>query len=463
MTLMVFVSLLFANGCTLTHDYVKPSVKLPSGWMVEDQTAEMASNVKWWTQFDDPVLDEMIETALLENRDLRIAAAQIEEYAARLQSDEAGFYPKINYGVSASRYQNTKELERTFDYGERTQSSYSSMLDVSWEIDFWGRIRRSTEAARADLLSSEAGAQAVALTLVSALSAGYFDLLSLDKQLQVTRETLSVRKKWLDLFEKKKEGGQISGLELAQAKSEYVKMLTHVPALEIQIAVRENALSVLLGHNPGAIKRGKTLDRIADITIPSGLPADLLIRRPDIRQSEQQLIAANARIGVARTRYFPDISLTGLLGYVSAELSDLVRNSAGVWGIGADLYGPIFSGGKIKGDISQAEARYEQLLSNYLKTIQTAFQEVEDSLISIQKLKELLKVEASYITVLNDTVTFARDRYDAGYSRYLEVKIAERELYDAQIKHVKTQSDYLTALVDSYKAFGGGWESSDLH
>ncbi len=426
--------------------------------------AELA-NISWWQQFEDPVLNELITIALNENKDLRIAAARVEEFAGSLQTTRSGFFPQVQYGGSASR--DNPSLERTIPSlaqgGERPTSTFLTAFNVGWELDIWGRLQRANEAARADLLSAEEGRQAVILTIVSAVAVSYVELLSLDNQLNISRQTLATREKWLRMFEKKNTGGQVSNLELAQARSEYEQIASYIPTIERLVALRENSLSVLLGRNPGEIMRGKTLEMLNSPEVPQGLPSDLLIRRPDIKQREQDLIAANARIGVARTQYFPSISLTGLWGFASSSLSNLFVSSANLWQFGGDIVGPIFTGGRIEGEIIQAEAIQKQLLNVYLLTIQTAFREVEDALISIQKFRELQKIQVRHLSALKDYVNFARNRYDTGFSSYLEVMDAERDLYLAQIKYVQTEQDIFTAIVASYKAMGGGWVTEQDH
>jgi len=447
------------SGCAITKNYQRPHVDIPHNWRVDYQEAADLANTAWWEQFKDPVLNELIKSALNENKDLRIAAARVEEFAGRLQAVQAGFWPQINYGVSTSRdYQSLSLPIPQLGGGvDRPSSSYMASSNVSWELDIWGRIRRATEAARADLLSAEEGRQAVILTLVSAVANGYIALLSLNKQLLLSKKTLASREEWLKLFERKFKGGQVSGLELAQVRAAYENIAKYIPNVERQIALLENSLSVLLGRNPGPINRGRTLDMLVILEVPQGIPSDLLVRRPDIRQSEQNLIAAHARIGVARTQYFPTISLTGLFGYSSDVLSDLLQNSANLWQVGAKVSGHIFTGGRIKGDIRQAEARQQQLLNAYLSTIQTAFKEVNDSLISIQKLRELLKIQDRHIKALKDNIYFAHSRYDAGLCSYFEVIDAEKNLFFEELSYAQTQNDLFATMANIYKAMGGGW------
>ena len=446
------------SSCAITKDYQPPQVEVPQTWRVEYQAAADLANTAWWEAFQDPVLNQLIKTALNENKDLRIAVARVEEASAGIQAAQSQFYPQLGYGGSASRRQESEEL--IYPYGtlvDRTNNRFQGFLDATWELDVWGRIRRSTEAARADYLATEEARRGVILTLVSAVASGYLDLLSLDKQLQVAQKTVKSRKEWSQLFEKKKKGGQISELELIQVRSSYEQAVTRIPVLEMQIAMQENALSVLLGRNPGPIERGKTLETLGMPGIPEGIPSDVLLRRPDIRSSEEILIAANARVGVARTLYFPSISLTALFGYASSDLSNLLKSSANIWEVGGGFLGPIFTGGRIKSEIKQSEARYTQLLNNYLRTIQTAFKEVNDALVSRQKLDDLLREQGKLVGTLADYNDFSRKSYDAGFSSYLTVLDAEEKYFVAELRQAQTQSDMFIALAGIYKAMGGGW------
>ncbi len=446
------------SSCAITKDYQPPQVDIPPAWRVDYQAAADLANTAWWEAFQDPVLDRLIEAALEKNLDLRIATARVEETAARIQAARSEFWPQIGYGASASRRQNSEEL--IYPFGtlvDRTNSRYDGFLNASWELDVWGRIRRSSEAARAEYLATEEARQAVILTIVSAVAGGYLELLSLDRQLQIARDTTDYRRDYFDLFEKKRRGGQISQLELIQVQQAYEEAATKIPMLEMRIAMQENAISVLLGRDPGPIERGQTLYTLEMPAVPEGIPSDILLRRPDIRGTEENLIAANARIGVARTMYFPSISLTALFGYASSDLSDLAKSSANIWDVGGGILGPLFTGGLIKSEIAQAEARYTQLLNEYLLTIKTALKEVNDALVSRQKIDELLQEQTQLVRTLTDYAEFSRKSFDAGFSGYLTVLDAQDKLYIAQIKEAQTRSDLLVALTNIYKAMGGGW------
>jgi multidrug efflux system outer membrane protein len=318
-------------------------------------------------------------------------------------------------------------------------------------------LRRATEAARADLLSGEEARRAVLLTLVSSVASSYVNLRDLDKQLEIAKQTAGVREEGYKLFKLRFEGGIISLLELSQVKSEYEEALSRVPVYEKLIAQQENALSVLLGRNPGPIPRGKSIDELVLPGIPAGLPSDLLANRPDILQAEQNLVAANANIGVAKAQYFPTISLTGLLGYASNDLSKLFTSSGFAWAYGAPITVPIFTAGAIAGQVKAAEAVQQQLVVRYQQAIQTAFREVDDALVDQKRSRETLEAQGQQVGTLKQYARIARLRFDEGYTSYLEVLDAERSLFNAQLSYAQTQGTIFQSLVNIYKAMGGGW------
>jgi multidrug efflux system outer membrane protein len=444
-------------GCTVGQDYVRPAVDSPAAWRVDYEAAAETANTRWWEQFDDPVLNALIDTALRDNKDVRIAAARVEEFAARVDIFRSGFYPQLGYDGEGSRNRASREEFGGVATGDRSYNDYSITTNLSWELDLWGRIRRATEAARAELLAEEESRRAVILSLVSAVATSYVTLRQLDRQLEVSLETLETRGESLELFKIKFKGGVVSELEVAQVQTEYEQAAAAIPQLERSIALTENALSILLGHNPEAMPRGKTIDELVLPAVPAGVPAQLLERRPDIRLAEQNLIAADARIDVARAQYFPTISLTGLFGYASDALSDLLQNSANVWSIGGSALGPIFTGGRISAQVRASEAVQRQALVGYLQTIQTSFREVDDALVSVQKSREQLVAEGRRVEALSDYARLARLRYDEGYASYIEVLDAQRFLFDAELQYVAVQGDVYTSLVGAYKAMGGGW------
>lgn len=451
---------LFLSGCVIGPDYLRPDVTQPNSWRFKYQEAADVVNTAWWAQFGDPVLDQLVTIALQENRDIRIAAARVEQFAAQLSITRSGLFPQAGYGLSGARDRATDAGPISRPSGvDSINNTYEATLNLGWELDVWGRLRRASESARADLLAAEEGRRTVILTLVSSVATSYVALRSLDRQLEIAQQTLASRKESLRLFELQFRGGVIAQLQLAQARSQYEEAATAIPAIERQIAQLENLLSVLLGRNPGSIPRGLTIDDLVLPQVPAGLPSDLLVRRPDLHQAELNLISANAQIGVARAAYFPRISLTGLAGYVSGHFSDLFDSEARVWGVGADAAGNIFTGGRLSGGVRQAEAIQQEALQRYLQAIQTAFREVEDALIETQKGHEQLEAQGRRVEALVDYARLARLRYDNGFTSFIEVLDAERSLFNVRLSYVQNQNAVFVGLINTYKAMGGGWVS----
>lgn len=445
-------------GCAVGPDYRRPAVNTPEAWRIEEKEAANLADTAWWHEFGDPVLDELIVSSLKQNYDVKIAAARVEEYVGRYITGRSPLFPQL-YATGAGGRQRLSErgvvplssdIKNPSDY-------YEGLFNGSWEIDIWGRLRRLTEAARADLLGTEEGRRSVILTLVSSVANAYVNLRDLDKQLQVAEMTAKSRGESYRLFKARFEGGLISDLELAQVKSEYELALSRIPFYQKQVAFQENALSVLIGKNPGPIPRGKTIDDLTLPAPPAGLPSDLLARRPDIRQAEFDLIAANARIGSAKALYFPTISLTGLLGWASTDLSNLFSGPSQTWNYSGSFIAPIFTGGAVTGNYKTSQAVRDQALFRYQKTIQTAFREVDDALADQRRTREQLASQRLQVSTLRDYARIARLRYDEGYTSYLEVLDAERSLFNAELEYAATQGVLFQALVNLYKAMGGGW------
>lgn len=444
---------LVMSGCTVVGpDYVRPDVDTPSDFRIEAGELAEVANVSWWSQFGDPVLDRLVETALRNNRDIRLAAERVLEFAARVDVTRAGLYPQFGYEAGAGRARQALP-----GGGAVTDNNFLADLNVGWELDVWGRVQRATEAERARLLAAEEGRRTVILTLVSAVASAYVQLLNLDEQLLVTHKTIASRAESLRLFQLQFEGGVVSELEVAQVRSELELARTKVPQIEREAALLENNLSILLGQNPGPIARGRSFDELALPPVPAGLPSDLLQRRPDVRAAEQQLVAANALIGVARAQYFPRISLTGLFGYSSNELSDLFNQSSTIWNYGGGLLGPIFDGGRIAGDVRASEAVQRQALVEYQQTVQTAFREVDDALIDHRKRQEVVIAQKRQLDALRTYARFANLRYEEGQVSFIEVLDAERRLFDAELSDTINRGATYVALVGIYKAMGGGW------
>jgi multidrug efflux system outer membrane protein len=449
---------LLLSSCVQGPDYVKPTVEVPgqyrfAGAPIPPDQAAVAQT--WWIGFGDPTLDALVQEAIANNRDLRIATARVDEFDAILAGTRSQGFPQIGYGLSGNRARTSEEKLPAFV--NPLSTTFSSLLSASWEVDLWGRIRRETEAARANLLASEEARRGVTLTLISSVILSYVTLLDLDEQLRVTEATVAGRRQNVGIFEKRLAKGWISEFEMSQVRGEYEAAVAQLPAYHQAIATQENALSVLLGRNPGPIERSGTLAALRSPSVPAGLPSDLLVRRPDILQAEQQLVASNALIGAARALFFPRINLTGLFGFASSSLGNLFTGPAHSWSFTGDVAGPIYTGGGLTAAVDQATARRDQSLANYEKVVQSAFRDVEDSLADVRNSAELRDTVGRRVATLQRGVQLANARYENGYSDYLEVLDTERSLFSAQLQLTGASGDYQRALVNLYRALGGDW------
>jgi multidrug efflux system outer membrane protein len=453
----IFLALL--TGCvTVGPDYQRPGADIPPAWRTEEKEARDLANTAWWQQFNDPVLNGLIRTALQQNKDLLIATGRIEEFFGRYFSTRGDQFPSGGGDADAFRQRlSEKSTVQPIDGKHNPYNQYEGFLGAAWEIDFWGKFRRATEAARAELLGTEEARRTVVLTLVSAVATAYVDIRALDKQLEITQRTAESRKGTLDLFQLRFQNGIISEVDLSQAESEYEDAVARIPDIERAVGQTENALSVLLGRNPGPIPRGLTIDELALPAVPAGVPSELLERRPDIRQAEQLLIAANARIGVAKSLYFPTISLTGAFGTASTDLSNLFTAASRTWNFGVPLSVPLFTAGRIGGEVKAAEAAREQAVFSYQKSIQNAFREVEDALIDRGKSGQRLEALARQLKALRNYSRLARMRYDEGYTSFLEVLDADRSLFNVELSYASGQNTLFRSLINIYKSMGGGW------
>lgn len=457
---LISVTLLICTGCAVGPKYKRPTVSVPEGYRglapdAGQQTSASLADEKWWTVFQDPQLQQLIRTALVQNYDVRIAATRILQAQAILGITRADQYPTITGGASTTnaRAQRTKVLP------EFESSANEVNLSLVWELDFWGKFRRATEAARASLLATEWGKRAVISSLVSNVATAYFQLRELDLELEISKRTLDSRKQSLNLVEIRARGGVTALIDVRQSEQLVYTAAGSIPDLERRIEQQENFLSVLLGNNPGPITRGKSLVENSVLpTVPAGLPSSLLEKRPDIQATEQQLVAANARIGVAKAAYFPQITLTAIAGYQSPALTDLFTGPAGFWNFGGQLLQPIFTGGRIRSNVRLTEAQQQEAVLFYQSTIQQAFREVSDSLIAYRKDQEFRQQQELLAVAAEDTVRLANVRYSGGVSSYLEVLDSDTRYFDAQLALAQAQLNERLALVQLYNALGGGWE-----
>ncbi len=459
--LMVFSLTALLTGCfKIGPDYIRPEVEVPKAWrFAESDVGKNATDLKWWEQLGDPVLNRLVNQAVQGNLDLKIAVANIEQFMGQYGSTRANLFPQISGTTNYAHGQPESAGGDPLSSGNNSQEINYTRLGagMNWELDVWGRLRRANEAARADLFAQEAIKRAVILTLVSELAQTYITLRELDKNLEITQSIVKNLGEELRIANSRFIEGYSSELELEQADSEYQRRSAFIPLYEKQIAITENALNVLLGHNPAPIPRGLSLDELKLPVVPAGLPSDLLAQRPDIQQAEQQLIAANARIGVARSQYFPKIALTGDVGQMSTQVATLFTPGANFWSVGSSLLTPIFTAGKIAGQIQSAEATQKAAVSNYQRSIISGFREFENALVSTDKTKVQIEKQSKRLHAVQNYFNLSRIRYDEGYTDYITVLDSIRQLFDAQIELVQTQSASFTASINLYRAMGGGW------
>ncbi|GAB2588690.1 efflux transporter outer membrane subunit [Ramlibacter solisilvae] len=448
---------LLVAGCTLGPNYQRPSLAVPEKYRFAETTPGVAGAAEsaWWQGFNDPALDALVAEALAANYDLEAAAARVDRFNGLLTVTRSGLYPQVSAQLGGTR-QRLSDRSGTVVPADNPFNSVTGSLLASWEIDLFGRVRRQSEAALAALRGSEEFRRGVVLSVVSSVAASYVRLRDLDRQLEVARDTVGIREDALRVFERRFRGGVVSEVEVQQARSELAAAQRTVPTLQQSIAQEENALSVLVGRNPGPIARGKPIDQLALPAVPAGLPSSVLERRPDVREAEQALVSANAGIGAARALYFPSISLTGALGVASTSLSGL-SSASQAWSYGAAATMPIFTGGAISGQVQSAEAATREAVAQYRRAVQVAFRETEDALVGVEKTVQARDTQLRQVQALQRYSIQSRKRYEGGYTSYLEVLDADRSLFNAQLDLSQTQADVLLQHIALYKALAGGW------
>ncbi|OHX12339.1 efflux transporter outer membrane subunit [Chromobacterium sphagni] len=451
---------LAVSACAVGPDYSRPKVELPEAQAGQAQPTVSAD---WWKQFDDPVLNQLIEEAVKSNLDLQASAARVEQAAAQAGIARAALLPSL--GASGS-YQSGRTSALTTAPGTPLVADLrTANLTAAWELDLWGKLRRGNEAARASYQASRYDRDAAQLALSAQVAQTYFQLRAFDAQLDIAKRTLQSREESLQLQTKRFHGGLISELDQRQAEAEAAAARAAVPQIARSLEQTETALGVLLGHSPkqlvaGNLNRGKDINSLASPPdVPANLPASLLERRPDVASSEQQLIAANANIGVARAAYFPSINLTGALGSQSLSLDSLFTSPARTWGFAANLAAPIFNFGATGYGVDAASAGQKQALALYQKSVQSAFKDALDSLAANSAARDIVQAQTTQLTALNRTLKLAGLRYDNGYSSYLDVLDAQRNSFQAELNLVSAKLDRLNTTISVYKALGGGWEA----
>jgi len=459
-SLAILAVLALLAGCALGPDYQRPAVDTPVGYRFDtSQATNSFGDLPWWEVFRDPALQDLIRTALTNNYDIKRAVARVEQARQQVTVARAPLFPQVGYGGDVGRGRNAMVNSMT-PTGGATESSAQVNLNAVWEIDFWGRIRRLTEAARAQYLSTDEARRGVTITLVSDVATAYFNLLDLDQELAIQRAATNAYAGSYRIFDDRRSKGVASKLETDRAAAAYANAAAEIPQLELQIATTENQINLLLGRNPGPVPRGSLTNLPSfPAEVPAGLPSSLLQRRPDILEAEQSLIAANANIGASFANFFPQIGLTTFLGRISPELSAFSAGSANAWNVGATLAGPLFQGGQLRAQYRNAKAAFDEAKAAYEQTVLTAFQEVSDALIMRQKYAEAALFNGQAVAALTSAVELATERYLNGKSSYYEVLQAQQELYPTQRSQVQTQVSELLSIVTLYRALGGGWEA----
>ena len=457
---------LLAGGCALGPNYKRPAVPAPPTWRdMPVAEAQSLANKPWWELFDDPQLQELIRIALVENKDLKIAVERIEEARARYGFTKADLWPKVDLnGTGGGLRFNGGSLVHTPDAdtgGAVTPTEtavYSLTADMSWEIDFFGRIRRATEAQKALFFGTLEARRSAVLTLVADLARAYFELRAFDLQLEIARRTMASRREYLDLARDRFEGGLTPEVDLRQAEAELLRIEVVTYDLALKIRQAENLISILIGRNPGPVLRGRGVtEQKPPAAVPAGLPSELLDRRPDVRVAEQNLAAGTANIGQAKALLFPRIALTGSFGFTSTEFDTWFDGPSKAWNILGNVLQPIFNAGKNRRRVEITESQQRQSLYEYERTILQAFRETEDALVAYQKTGEQREAQARRVSAERKVLDLAEMRYRGGVAAYLEVLDAQRSLFGAEIDETQTITANLVSLVQLYKALGGGW------
>ncbi|HXJ58973.1 MAG TPA: efflux transporter outer membrane subunit [Verrucomicrobiae bacterium] len=459
----LFAAALSLAGCAVGPNYKRPAVNAPTGFRgaTNDVSSNSFADLPWWGVFQDPVLQDLVRTALTNSYDLRIILTRVDQARALQAQARSQFIPQLDYRGDATRGRNSF-LGSVSPNGGKTMDSFFGGFEAVWEIDLWGRVRRMNEAARANFMATQEGRRSVMISLVSGVATAYFELLELDEQLAIAKRTRDSYERSFKLFDDQRVAGLASNLEVSRAKLALRSVSANIPDIERQIALKENEINVLLGRNPGSIPRTATLvAQEFPVEIPVGLPSDLLERRPDIRLAEQRVRQANAEIGAAVGDFFPRVGLTAFYGGASPELHNLTSTSANTWSLAASAAGPLFTGGRLTGRYREAKAASEEAKLQYQDTALIAFREVSDALISRRRYEEGRVEQAQAVEAGRQAVELASVRYKEGKASYYEVLEAQQQLFPAENTLSRLEVARRLALVQLYKALGGGWENME--
>lgn len=458
-------AIFLVTGCMLGPNYRRPPSGAPDSFRGAPQPiaadAQSLAELKWFEVFKDEELQELIRAALAQNYDLRDAIARVDAARANLGITQADQYPNIGIGADLTSIENSRRGQFSIPNGVGRERTFSTVfLNLfTFEIDIWGRLRRATEAARADLLGADWNRKAVVTTLISDVATAYFSLLELDMELEIAKNTLATRTESLRLIKVQLQGGVGTLLDVRQGEQLVYDAAQTIPDAERQIEQTENQISFLLGRNPGSVSRSRLLtDQQTPPDVPAGLPSKLLERRPDIQAAEQNLIAANAIIGVAKAAYFPQITLTGEFGYQSTALSKLFSGARRIWTFVPQITQPIFAGGRITSGVELAEAQQRSALAQYEKAVQAGFRDVSSALVQYQRVKEIRAQRESLVTALQDRKRLAYLRYRGGVDTMLNALSSDQDLFVAEVALAQIRRDELLSLVQLYRALGGGWQ-----
>jgi multidrug efflux system outer membrane protein len=452
-------ALLLASACAVGPKYQRPEVATPPAWRFEVGPQEAASiaDLPWWQVFRDPELEALIREALANNQDLRLAAARVEESRALVGVARADFYPQVALEAGGSYGQ---QLAKNYTPGVGPAGRWRADGGLSWELDVWGRVRNASDAAKASLLATEEGRRGVVLSLVSEVAQAYADLLELDQELEISRRNTETRQGTLDLFTKRSDGGIGNDLEVNQARADLAVTAAAIPSTERLIALKESQLAVLLGRPPGPIARTQRASFAVPPTLPMGVPAALLERRPDVRAAEDGVMASTSLVGVAVANRLPKLSLEGVIGLAGPQLTSMFTPEGLLWSVGGNLLAPIFQGGRLSSEEEAARARLEQSVATYRQSVLTAWREVADAAVSVRKLREVVVQEEVRARASRAAERLARMRYDGGVSSYLEVLDAQRSTFQSELDLVRVRRDEVVSIVQLYRALGGGWQDA---
>jgi multidrug efflux system outer membrane protein len=460
---MAGLGILLAAGCAVGPNYKRPPVASVPAFRGENAgNTNSLGELPWWEVFHDEQLHVLVRTALTNNYDVRIAATRVEQARALVAEARSQLLPQLDYFGGAGKGRNVGSGNTLAPNGGATVGAIQFGGSASWEIDLWGRVRRLTESAKAQFFATEEAKRDVRISLIAQVAQDYFQLLTLDRELAIAKETTNSYGESLKVFDERLRGGVASKLETSTAEALLDSVAATIPDLERQIEQTENQLGVLLGQTPGPIVReNSVLEKQLAPEVPGGLPSALLERRPDIREAEQLLRSANAQVGVTEADFFPQLTLTGLIGQVSPELATLTAGSAFAWGAAASLTGPIFHGGELRAEHRQAKAARDQYVLQYQATVLYAFQEVSDALVAREKLASVRREQEHAVAAYHEAFRIAMERYQQGQSSYYEVLQEQQLLFPAENTLAQTQLSQLSAVVQLYRALGGGWDEKD--